>query len=210
MADHDNNQQGFDPGREHLAEVYAKALLGATEKAGQSEAVLAEYESLMSDVLNQLPQLKTALYSLRVAHEDKVKLLDKSFAGKMSPLLLSFLKVLSQHHRFDSVGMILTEANRQLDQLRGRVEVFVTSASPISNQLLEQITAKLTTMLGREVLLRTKIDADLLGGLLVRVGDKVYDSSVATQLKKMKEVALDRTEQQIRQTLGRFVATSAT
>lgn len=210
MADPSNLEHGYDPGREHLGEVYAKALLGATEKSGTSDAVVAELESFVVDVLNKLPQFKATLFSLRVTHEEKVKLLDKAFTGKMSPQLLTFLKVLSQHNRLDCARWVAEQAKKQLDALRGRVEVFVTSAAPINNQLLDQIKAKLVTLLKHEVLLQVKVDADLLGGLIVRVGDKVYDSSVATQLKKMKDVALDRTEQQIRHTLGRFVATSAT
>lgn len=210
MSDTSKLEHGYDPGREHLGEVYAKALLGATEKTGSSEAVLLEFHSFLADVLDKLPQFKATLFSLRVAHEDKVKLLDKAFAGKMSPQLLTFLKVLSQHNRFDCARLVYASAKKQLDKLRGRVEVLVTSAAPINNQLIEQIKTKLTALLKHEVQLQVKVDADLLGGLIVRVGDKVYDSSVATQLKKMKDVALDRTEQQIRQSLGRFVATSAT
>ncbi len=69
MADTLHTAGGFDPGREHLGEVYAKALLGATEKAGNSDAVVAELESFVTDVLDKLPQMSTTLFSLRVKHE---------------------------------------------------------------------------------------------------------------------------------------------
>jgi F-type H+-transporting ATPase subunit delta len=195
----------FDPGQEHLGEVYAKALLGATEKTSTSDAVVAELTSLVEDVLDKLPQLRETLFSLRVSHEDKVKLLDKAFSGRMSKQLLNFLKVLSTHHRLSSIRAILESAKKQLNALRGRVEVFVTSAAPISNQLLDTINTKLVAMLGKEVIINTSVDPDLLGGLVVRVGDTVYDSSLATQLQKMRSVALEHTEQKIRQSLSRFV-----
>jgi F-type H+-transporting ATPase subunit delta len=200
-----HTEQGFDPGREHLGGVYAKALLGATEKTGTSDAVLAEFESLVVDVLDKLPQLDQTLASLRLPHEDKVRLLDKAFAGRMSPQLLDFLKVLSRHNRLDSVRAVYRAARKQLNALRGLVEVLVTSAAPLSNPLLDQIRAKLATVAHGQVILKTSIDPDLLGGLVVRIGDKVYDSSLATQLHKMRDVALERTEQQIRQTADRFV-----
>lgn len=206
MADTaDKISNRFDPGQEHLGEVYAKALLGATEKAGSSDAVLVEFESFVSDVLDQLPSLRETLFSLRVSHEEKVALLDKAFASRMTPLLLNFLKVLSAHHRLSSVKVILKSAKQQLNVLRGRVEVFITSASPISNQLLDTINAKLVAMLGKEVILVPRVDPELLGGIVVRVGDTVYDSSLATQLQKMRTVALEQTEQKIRQSLDRFV-----
>ncbi len=206
MADHTPKEAAFDPGREHLAEVYAKALLGATEKAGNSEAVLQELESFVVDVLDKLPQLQATLFSLRVAHEEKVVMLDRAFGGKMLPDLLSFLKVLSRHNRLDVVRLVLKMAKSQLNKLRGRIDVFVTSAAPISNQLQEQIRAKIALLQKRDVILHTKIDADLLGGIKVRIGDKVYDSSLATQLQRMKEVALEQTDLQLRKSLDRFVS----
>ncbi|HTN74027.1 MAG TPA: hypothetical protein VL096_02225, partial [Pirellulaceae bacterium] len=62
MADNGKFEQGYDPGREHLGEVYAKALLGATEKAGTSDAVLVEFESFVVDVLNKLPRFTETLF----------------------------------------------------------------------------------------------------------------------------------------------------
>lgn len=208
MADQPQQDAGFDPGREHLAEVYAKALLGATEKSGTSESVLAELDSFVADVLDKLPQFQATLFSLRVSHEEKVALLDKAFGGKMQGELLSFLKVLSRHGRFDVIRLIAKSAKSQLNKLRGRIDVFVTSAAPISNQLLEQIRAKIALLQKQEVTLITNIDPELLGGIKVRIGDKVYDSSLATQLKRMKEVALEQTDEKLRQSLDRFVSTA--
>jgi F-type H+-transporting ATPase subunit delta len=75
----------------------------------------------------------------------------------------------------------------------------------LSNPLLDQIRAKLATVAQGQVILKTSIDPGLLGGLVVRIGDKVYDSSLATQLHKMRDVALEKTGQQIRQAADRFV-----
>lgn len=200
---------GFDPARERLGEVYAQALLGVTEKAGNSDAVIAEFESLLVDVLDKLPQLRATLYSLRVSDEDKIKLLDKAFAGKMSVTLLNFLKVLARHQRLDSLRVIFRAVQKRYNTMRGRVEVFVTSAAPISNPLMEQIRSKLTGMLGRDVILKVSVDPQLLGGITVRVGDTVYDSSLRTQLRRMKEEALARTEEQIRQSSSRFTDEAA-
>src|SRR5689334_22974379 len=99
----DNQQSGFDPGREHLGEVYAQALLGAAEKAGVTEGVVAELGSFVEDVLDKLPQIKATLFSLRVTPQEKAAILDKAFGGKMSVQLLNFLKVLARHQRMDAV-----------------------------------------------------------------------------------------------------------
>jgi F-type H+-transporting ATPase subunit delta len=193
-----------DPSRQHLGTVYAKALLGAAEKVGNADQVVEELESLVSDVLNKLPQLEATLYSLRLTHEERLPILDKAFGGRLSPTLLTFLKVVSKHGRLDSLRAIARAARKQLNTARGRVEVIVQTAHPLSNPLRDRIVARLTQLLGRQVILATEINEDLLGGLMVRVGDTVYDASLAARLKQMQEVTLNNAKQTIRESLTRF------
>src|SRR5262245_32609041 len=137
----------LDAGRQHLGSVYAKALLGAADKAGQADAIVTELEALVSDVLDKLPLLEEALRTPRLTHEERLPLLDKAFGGKMSPTLLTFLKVLSRHSRLDCLRAISRAARKQLDQARGRVEVLVESVTPLSNPLKERIAGRLKQLL---------------------------------------------------------------
>lgn len=196
-----------DSGRQHLGAVYGKALLGAAEKLGQTEAVLAEFESLVTDVLDRLPQLEAFLSSPRVAHEEKLALLDRTFKGKMSPVMLNFLKVVSNHGRLDSLRAILRASQKLYNQMRNRVEVLVETAAPINNQVQGAISSRLTQLLGRQVVLSTDVNPDLLGGLVVRIGDTVYDGSLAGRLNQMRTVTLEHTTQAIRQAADRFALT---
>lgn len=205
MADNGPKQHAsFDSGRQHLGAVYAKALLGATEKLGQTESVLAELESLVADVLDKLPQFDAALCSPRIAQEEKVRILKRAFGGKMSPVLLNFLNVAAQHGRLDCLRAILRAAKTLYNELRGRVEITVQTAYPLSNPVRERIASKLRQMLGHEVVLSTEIEEDLLGGLVVRIGDTVYDGSLANKLKTMRGAALERTARTMRDSLERF------
>ena len=197
----------IDTARQRVGTVYAKALLGAAEKAGQTDSVLAEMESLVSDVLDKLSDFDEMLRSPRIAHEEKVRLLDRVFGGKMSPLLLNFLKVVSQHERLDCLRAIERAARTLYNQLRKRVEVLVESATPISNQLQYTIASRLKQVLGRDVVLSADVNPDLLGGLVVRVGDTVYDGSLAGRLKQMQAVTLEKTTDTIRESLERFSMT---
>src|SRR5262245_47764947 len=194
----------IDASRQHLGTVYAKALLGAAEKAGQAEQVVEEVESLVQDVLNKLPQLDEVLKSPRLSHEERLPILDKAFGGRLSPTTLKFLKVVSKHGRLDCLRAIARAARKQLNTSRGRVEVIVESAHPLTSTLRERITGRLKQLLGREVILTTSVNDDLLGGLVVRVGDTVYDASLAARLKKMEQVTLDHTKQAIRESIDRF------
>jgi F-type H+-transporting ATPase subunit delta len=83
-------------------------------------------------------------------------------------------------------------------------DVRLETVAPISNPMRDRIVARLTQLLGREVVLTSEVNEELLGGLVVRVGDTVYDGSLAARLKQMQEVTLQRTTQQLRESLDRF------
>src|SRR5208283_4036341 len=78
-----------DVGREKVGEIYARALLGAAESAGQTVAVLEELDAIVDEVFAQFPKLETVLGSLLVSHEEKTVLLDRVFAPQISRLLLN-------------------------------------------------------------------------------------------------------------------------
>jgi F-type H+-transporting ATPase subunit delta len=197
----------IDTARQRIGTVYAKALVGAAEKTGQTDAVLGELKSLVADVLERLPDFDEVLRSPRITPEEKVRLLDRVFGGKMSPLLLNFLKVVTQHGRLDCLRAIERAAQKLWNVLRKRIEVLIESAAPISNQLQYTIATRLKHVLGRDVVLTADVNPELLGGLVVRVGDTVYDSSLAGRLKQMQAVTLERTTETIRESLERFSLT---
>jgi F-type H+-transporting ATPase subunit delta len=194
----------FDPAKQRLGTVYAKALLGAAEKAGQTDRVLDELDSLVADVLDKQPDFDEALRTPRIAPEEKLLLLDRVFSGRVSPLLLNFLKVAAQHERLDTLRAIQRAARKLYNEMRSRVEVLVESAAPISTQLRTKISTRLRELLGREVVLTSNVNPDLLGGLVVRVGDTVYDGSLAGKLKMMEAVTLEQATQRLRESMDRL------
>jgi F-type H+-transporting ATPase subunit delta len=144
----------------------------------------------------------------RLTHEERLPILDRAFGGRMSPTTLTFLKVVSKHGRLDCLRAIARAARKQLDAARGRVEVLVESAAPLSNPLRERIKARLTQLLGREVILKTSVNENLLGGLMVRVGDTVYDASLSARLKRMADVTMENTKHTLRESLSRFAVST--
>jgi F-type H+-transporting ATPase subunit delta len=210
MADNTSSQSPahahgrFDQGREHLGTVYAKALLGAAQKAGKIEPVMEELESVVVDVLNKLPQWEATLASPRVPTEDKLRMLDQAFRGKMSTTMLHFLKVLTEHGRFDCLRAVRHAARHLYNQMRGRIEVEIRTAQPLSNPLRQTIADRLKGLLGKEVELTTEVRPELLGGIVVKVGDTLYDGSLANQLERTRAQAIEATMQSIRRSVDRF------
>ncbi|MCH2121780.1 MAG: ATP synthase F1 subunit delta [Planctomycetota bacterium] len=193
----------YDTERQYIGTVYAKGLLGAAEKANQVTQVVDELESIVVDVLPQLPKLKLLLESPRVPMEVKEKVLNQSFSAGSS-VLLTFLKVVCRHGRFDCLRVISRTATALLQEQTGVVEVRVTTAELVPESMHEELKTKLGQILEKQVVIRTETDADILGGLVVRVGDTVFDGSVANQLSQIRRTAVDQAMQQIRQSLDRF------
>ncbi|HUG70227.1 MAG TPA: ATP synthase F1 subunit delta [Pirellulaceae bacterium] len=194
----------FDTGQQYLGAVYAKALLGAAEKSGNAESVLDELNSFVDDVLAKAPNLESTLASPRIAVEAKTAMLDRSLGGKVSVELLNFLKVVARHGRFDCLRAIRQAARQQLNELRGRVEVFLSAAQSPSQESIELIVSRLKALLGKEVDLHIDVEDALIGGVKLRIGDTVYDASVANRLVRLKSELLSKTGQQLRDNLDRF------
>jgi F-type H+-transporting ATPase subunit delta len=194
----------LDIGAQQVGAVYAKALLGAAARAGTVEAMVEELMSVVDDVFARLPRLEATLASPRVPAESKFRMLDKAFGSRMSDLLLRFLKVLCRRGRFDCLRAIQRAVREQYNACLGRVDVQVRSAMPLSPELRSAVAQHLEAMLQAGVNLQEQVDSRLIGGLVVRVGDTVYDASVANRLVQLRNEAFEKTAHTIKEALQRF------
>ncbi len=193
-----------DVGKQHVAAVYAEALLKASEQAGQTDAILAEFDAFLGEVLNVFPDFESILSSRLVMHEEKEGLLDRAMGSQASPMFLSFLKVLSRHQRLDLVRAVRRQAHERLNKIRGRVPVQLATATPIDGAFAERIARSLAPLVGGLPELERVVDARLIGGIVVRVGDKVYDASIANQLHKLRQQMMERSAHEIQSRRDRF------
>lgn len=192
----------FDDESMHVGQVYAKALLAATEAVGNVDVMVTQFESFVHDVLDKQPALEAALANPKLASEEKIRVLDKAFAQNMDITLLKFLKVLTIRRRFGAIRSVYQSVSNLRDEAIGRLRILVTTAQPIDAAALESLKSKLANIFKKEVILNTKVDASVLGGLLIRVGDVVYDGSVDGQLKQLRAATIAKAEQTIRDKLS--------
>ena len=186
MTDSAAQQDSLDIGREQIGSVYGKALLAATRQAGNTADVLAEFESLVDDVLQTQPEFDEVLSSPRVSVGDKIRVLNNVFSSIMSDHLLTFLKVVCQHERLDCLREICKAARRQDNVQRELVEVTISSAEPLEGQLAQQVEQRISQTLGSEIAVDYRVNPELLGGIVVRAGDKVFDGSVINRLQQLR------------------------
>lgn len=194
--------------KQRLGEVYAKALLAAAEPQQMSETVVEELEAVVDEVLQLSPRLEATLGAPRVAIGEKEDLLNRILGGRVSDLLLRFLKVVGRHGRLDCVRHIRSAARKELNSMRNRRQVQLTTAEPLNDDQRHSIQDQLQRKMSCDVDLQCVVDPDILGGLIIRIGDTVFDSSVANRLARLRQETLPKTFSQLRDALDRFVVSS--
>ncbi|MCL2005693.1 MAG: ATP synthase F1 subunit delta [Planctomycetaceae bacterium] len=191
---------------EKIAEIYAEAYLNAVSGQGGSvDDAVGEFASLV-DVLKSQPQFEAVLASAMIATDEKVALLEKAIAAAASPLFWNFLQVVAKRNRLDLLLPIFAQAQILRDKRQRRIPITITTATEVDSQLFEALSGKLRELLGGEPMIRSVIDPEVLGGLVVRVGDTVYDASISTQLQSVCRQMIERSAQEIQNRRENFRA----
>ncbi|VTS04306.1 ATP synthase F1 subunit delta [Tuwongella immobilis] len=193
---------------ERLARNYAEALYAVAAKANAVDSVGEELAVLVMDVIHQSPDL-TALFSSRaISRVEKQSILEKSLTGKASPLLMDFLNVLNMHDRLDSLRGIYFAYRKIHDEQANRNRVRVRSAVELSAEQQDRLRQTLTSLLGKDTILEVTVDPELLGGIVLQLGDQIRDYSVRTRLGNVRTHLLTRSSYVIQSQRNRFSSDS--
>jgi F-type H+-transporting ATPase subunit delta len=206
MSDNDPTEAAVvaDVGAQRVARVYAEALYDAAVRRNQAQEVLDELESLVRDVFPAVPKLEQFLASGAISRERKAPVIQSALRGQASDTVLKFLLVLNRHERLALLRPILA-AYRELHNRRtGRMRVWVRSAVPLADDLAERLRQELRRVYRREPVLETRVEPDLIGGLVVQVGDVVYDGSVHSRLVNLRNQLIERSSYEIQHGRDRF------
>ena len=191
-----------DPSSQAVARTYADALLDAA--GGSTVGVLEELGSFVDDVLAKLHELRDVLFSRVIGREEKIRLIDRIFGPRTTPLVANFLRVLARHDRLELVPLIVREARLRQEVRSGKQRVQIRTALPLSDQAKDRLHARLAESLPFDPILETQVDPSLIGGIVIRVGDTVYDSSLATRVAQLRERIQQRSLHEIQSGRDRF------
>ena len=175
-----------------IARNYAEALLALARKAGD----LAAWGRLIDDVASAIERddrLRRFLEAPQISAEQKMTVLGKAYEDRAPRLFLRFLQRLVQNRRQMLIPEIANEYRDLVDEVEGRVHAQVTLAAPIDEEQHAAIARHLTKTFGRPVLPQVRINPNILGGIIVRVGDRVMDGSVRRRLGILRSRMLART-----------------
>jgi F-type H+-transporting ATPase subunit delta len=166
-----------------LAGRYAAALFQAAAAKGEEQKVQADLGSAHKLLLDAM----SALRHPRVPPSSKKKIVHDSLASKVGPTTLKFLDLLVDKKRFDLMIMVSAIYAKLAAEKRGAAKAHVRTAVPLSAEAQQQLVAKLKKFTGKEIELDVKEDPELIGGITVKIGDWVLDSSLRGQLRRLKE-----------------------
>ncbi|HLJ93616.1 MAG TPA: ATP synthase F1 subunit delta [Gemmataceae bacterium] len=197
----------LDVGTQRVAKVYAEAILRAAQASNQGDEILEEFESLVKDVLPADPRWEAFLSSGVIGQHAKAQALRSVFSSRASPLFVQALLVLNDHGRLNLLRPIVAACRELRDQQAGRMRVQVRSAIPLPDDQHAQLLQQLRQTFHKEPLLEVQVDHDLLGGMVVQVGDWLYDHSVRTQLESLRDQIIARSSYEIQSGRDRFCTT---
>ncbi len=167
---------------------YARALLDvAVQEKANLEAVEQELAAF-ADLFKAYPLLERVLLNPAVpVPRKRAAVADLTRSAKSSPIVARLLTLLAERDRLVLLPDLLASYRDRLLDYRKVVRAEVTTAAPLPPDRAKALEASLARMTGRTVLLETRIDPSIIGGVVARVGSTVYDGSVTRQLQKMKE-----------------------
>jgi F-type H+-transporting ATPase subunit delta len=163
---------------------YAKAILETAVSTGKANQVNDDMKSIITAVVSSA-DLKEFLASPIISSEVKMKALSEVFSSVQTETN-SLFRLLKENKRFEILEAIAVQYNTQFDELNGVEVANVITAFPITADLEAKILAKAATISTKKITIHNTVDPSIIGGFVLRIGDKQYNASVSNRLQELK------------------------
>lgn len=193
-----------NPSARVVARTYAEAFLDAAGSVASVPEVLEEFQSFVDDVLAANPDFRDILNSEIIKSDVKLGLIDRTAGPSASEFFGNFLRVITRHDRLVLLPLIVEECQHLYEIRTGRQRVQVISATTLSDQQKQQIYDRLNDSLSFDPILEFETDDSLLGGLVIRIGDSVFDTSLRTRVRQLRARLRERNLHEIQSGRDRF------
>ncbi len=165
---------------------YTSALIDAAQDSGVLHRVEADARAVL-DLLRDSEDLREFVADPVMQSEQKHAILNNLLAGKIQDVTLRFLLVLCNNRRERILPELLSDFLSVLEDRRGEATAQLTVAAPLSSDQEARLVAKLSTYSGKRVKLETTVDKHVKAGFAVRLGDRVFDGTLTTQLNRLRQ-----------------------
>jgi len=170
-----------------VSKTYGDALFALAEEQGMVNVLLEEVSALQ-DVLKENPELGRLINNPKVSKEESVGILREVFGGKISKELMGFLELLLQKGRYGEVESILAYFIETVKDAEGIGKAYVTTAVELSDKQKKDVEARLlATTSYKKIECEFAVDSSLIGGMTIRIKDRVVDSSIKSKIENMSK-----------------------
>lgn len=163
---------------------YAKAILETAVSSGKANQVNEDMKSIIAAV-DSSADLNQFLASPIITSDLKMNALTEVFSSVQAETK-SLFRLLQENKRFEIVEAIATQYNVQFDEMNGVEVANVITAFPITAELEAQILVKAATISSKKLTIQNTVDSSIIGGFILRIGDKQYNASVSNRLQELK------------------------
>ena len=173
-----------------VSATYGEALFELAVEEGKEEEFLNEIIQLRT-LLSENPDFGKLMNHPKILKENKLEVLREVFEGRISKELLGFLHLIVSKDRYDEIDHILDYFIEEVKKLKGIGIAYVTTAMDLSEAKKKEVEEKLlATTSFKEMEMHYQVDEDLIGGMVIRIGDRVVDSSVKNKLFELQRKLL--------------------
>lgn len=177
--------------RNRIAGVYAEALIRLAEEKGILEEIASDAKGWRDMIANQ-KEFWWTINTPDLSIEDRKKMLKELLDGKVHEYFLNTLMLLADKRRMSVANLVALEFLEKYDERRGVLRAKAKTAYPMNADQQEELRKALEEKTGREVRITNEIDEQLLGGVVVTIGEMQIDGSVARELELVKEELMER------------------
>lgn len=169
-----------------VSKRYANALFDVAFGEKTHEKVEDELTFIVA-CLKSEPQFYQLIKSPLISVQDKKEIIDTIFKDKISEEVYNFFKIIIDKRREVYIEDIVNEYNALVDDVKNKVTAVAVSAVPINEEDLKKLQVNLSMSSGRNVQLKNEVKPNVMGGILIKMGDKVIDGTVKSRLEQMSE-----------------------
>lgn len=176
--------------KESIAQRYSEALFSLAHEQGLVERVTRELDTFVA-MLSSHAQLLAFFDSPVVEREEKSRLLRSALEGRMHELTLNFVVLLVRKRRENLIKCVARQMHELLDKAAGRKVASIETPRPLEQRQLDDLAQRLSSVYDAKIVPLTRVSPELLGGLVVQVGDHYVDASVAGRLEELRRHLLE-------------------
>ncbi|MEA3423792.1 MAG: F0F1 ATP synthase subunit delta [Bacillota bacterium] len=169
-----------------VAKTYSKALFEFAFESDILDEISDEFDFIVNS-LKTYDEFFELFKSPKLSIDERKNIIQEVFQEKVSVEMLNFLFVLLDKRRANEIINVNNEFNKLMDEHRGIVQAFVKSAKELDEEEKKELINELSKLIGKGIRLKTAVDTDIIGGLYIKIEDKVIDGSVKNKLNVIKE-----------------------